>query len=73
MASRTASKALRSSVAKQLASPTVHRRTFVSAINAAARPTLAAAPKTAFAAVQQTRGVKTIDFAGHKEVVYGMR
>jgi len=73
MASRTASKALRSSIVQQLAStPAVQRRTFVSAVNAAfkARPSAATVPRAVFAA-QQTRGVKTVDFAGHKEVVYG--
>ena len=73
MASRSASKALRSSFTKQLTSPTVQRRTFVSAFNAATRPLNAAAvTKPAFAgAVQQVRGMKTIDFAGHKETVFG--
>jgi len=69
MASRTATKALRSAAAKQVTSPTVQRRTFVSALNAAARPMSAAAPKVAF--VQQARGMKTVDFAGHKETVFG--
>ncbi|KAK8085588.1 ketol-acid reductoisomerase- mitochondrial [Apiospora hydei] len=71
MASRSFTKALRSPLARQLASPAVQRRTFVaaagavraSAVKAAARPALAGA-------AQQTRGVKTIDFAGTKEEVY---
>lgn len=66
MASRTLSRALRSPLAKQLSAPA--RRTFVSAINASARPTA----RTVAAASQQVRGVKTIDFAGVKEDVYGM-
>jgi hypothetical protein len=65
MASRTFSRALRSPLAKQLSAPA--RRTFVSALNASARPTAA---RTVVAA-QQVRGVKTIDFAGTKEDVYG--
>lgn len=69
-APRTATKALRSSFAKQLASPQTQRRTIVSALNAAARPAVVKAAAKPFAA-QQVRGVKTIDFAGHKETVYG--
>ena len=67
MASRTASRALASSI-KQLAAPAVQRRTFVAVAGAAKR----AAPKAAAAVpAQQRRGVKTIDFAGTKEKVYG--
>jgi hypothetical protein len=65
MASRTLSRALRSPLTKQLSAPA--RRTFVSAINASARP----AVRAAAASAQQVRGVKTIDFAGTKEDVYG--
>jgi ketol-acid reductoisomerase len=65
MASRTFSRALRSPLTKQLSAPA--RRTFVSALNASARPAAA----RAVAAAQQVRGVKTIDFAGTKEQVYG--
>merc|ERR1712093_682066 len=65
MASRTFSRALRSPLAKQLSAPA--RRTFVSALNASARPTAA---RAAVASAQQVRGVKTIDFAGVKEDVY---
>jgi ketol-acid reductoisomerase len=45
----------------------------VSLASAAARPTAAAATRTAVAGPlgQQIRGVKTIDFAGTKEEVYG--
>lgn len=72
MASRTASRALRAS-ARQLAAPAVQRRTFVSALNAATKGAVAAAPRAAVSMPkQQTRGMKTIDFAGTKEVVYGM-
>lgn len=69
MASRTLVKAVRSPLAKQLA-PAVQRRTFA-AIAAAARPTVAKAVAAA-PGRQQTRGVKTVDFAGVKEDVYGM-
>ena len=72
MASRSFTKALRSPLARQVAAPAVQRRTFVAAAGAVrasfaqARPAAVAGP-----AQQQTRGVKTIDFAGTKEDVYG--
>ena len=66
MASRQITRALRSPLAKQLNAPA--RRTFVSAVNAATRRPAA---RAAVAASQQVRGVKTIDFAGTKEKVYG--
>lgn len=68
-ASRGASKALRASARQLSTAPRVQQRTFVSAVNAASRPSVASASRTAF--VQQTRGKKTVDFAGDKEVVYG--
>ena len=70
MASRTMSKALRSPLARQLVSPAVQRRTFVSAMGAL-RATAISAPRVAHPAQQQVRGVKTIDFAGSKEEVHG--
>lgn len=66
MAARTFSRVARP-VARQLTAPA--RRTFVSAINASARPSAA---RAVVGASQQVRGVKTIDFAGTKEKVYGM-
>lgn len=60
-ASRTVSRALRS------LAPVVQKRTLVAA--SAARATIVA-PRVAVAQTQ-TRGIKTIDFAGTKEVVYG--
>ncbi|WPH01255.1 ketol-acid reductoisomerase, mitochondrial [Acrodontium crateriforme] len=69
MASKHSTRALRQ-LSKQLVAPRVQQRTFVSAFNVT-RPSLAAARKVvAPAAAQQTRGVKTVDFAGDKEVVY---
>lgn len=70
MASRSFSKALRSPMARQLTSAT-QQRTFIAArslVRASAQVNKAfvAAP-----AQQQVRGVKTVDFAGHKEDVYG--
>lgn len=70
MSSRTFSRALRSPLARQLASPAVQRRTFVSALSTV-RATAVTARAAAPALQQQTRGVKTIDFAGSKEEVYG--
>jgi ketol-acid reductoisomerase len=55
-----------------LAKPAVQRRSFVAAANTV-RVGATAAPKAAVSTgVQQKRGKKTIDFAGVKEVVYGM-
>lgn len=72
MASRTATKALRSSAVKQLTTSNAQRRTFVSALNAA-RTASVTSTKSAFVApsTQQKRGLKTIDFAGTKETVFG--
>lgn len=68
MASKHASRALRTSL-KQISTPRVQQRTFAAAVNA----TRAAWQKPATPAfVQQTRSMKTVDFAGDKEVVYGM-
>lgn len=68
MASRQAPRALRNA-ARQLAAAPAQKRTFVSAINAASRT---AAPKAAVSTqFQQTRGIKTVDFAGTKETVFG--
>lgn len=71
MASRNFTKALRGP-ARQLASaPRVQQRTFVAAARSAARVGAVARPVAAGPVQQQVRGVKTIDFAGHKEDVYG--
>ncbi|KAF1809682.1 acetohydroxy-acid reductoisomerase-like protein [Eremomyces bilateralis CBS 781.70] len=70
MSSRTATRALRAQAA-QLAKPAVQQRSFVTAIQAAKVANGVAAKKsTASLSFQQTRGVKTIDFAGTKEKVY---
>jgi hypothetical protein len=55
----------------RLATPTVQRRSYSAALTAARNitaPRVAPAVSTSF---QQTRGVKTIDFAGTKEKVFG--
>lgn len=71
MASRSFSKSMRSPLARQLAAPRVQQRTFIAARNLIRAGAARAAPVTA-PAQQQVRGVKTIDFAGVKEDVYGM-
>lgn len=70
MASRGFSKALRPMARQLAAKPATQQRTFV-----AARSLVRASAQVskAFAGQQQTRGVKTMDFAGHKEDVYGKR
>lgn len=69
MASRTISRALRSPLARQLVAPAVQTRGFVAAAGAIRASVVAA--RVAAPAKQQVRGVKTIDFAGSKEDVYG--
>ncbi|KAG7135623.1 Ketol-acid reductoisomerase like protein [Verticillium longisporum] len=68
MASRSFSKALRP-MARQLTATGTQQRTFVAArslVRASAQVTKAFAGPVQ----QQARGVKTVDFAGHKEDVY---
>ena len=72
MASRGFSKALRPTVARQIMAPAVQQRTFVVAARGAARATGAVAARSSVSVPsQQVRGLKTMDFAGHKEDVYG--
>ena len=71
MASRSFSRALRSSLTRQLTSPAIQRSTLVSASTYARTGLTAPLKSTIGTTLQQTRGVKTIDFAGSKEVVYG--
>lgn len=68
MTSRAFTRALRTNVARQIAAP-IQRRTIATAFTAA-RATVAVAPR--IPALVQKRGIKTIDFAGVKEDVYGM-
>lgn len=71
MASKTFARTLRTASKQKIAASAVPRRSFVSVV--ATRP-LVAASRSSFAAPsqQQTRGLKTVDFAGVKEDVYGM-
>ena len=71
MASRGFSKALRSQLARQVTSPAAQRRSFVAAANLVRATTRQAARPVVGVAHQQVRGVKTIDFAGTPEDVYG--
>ena len=52
------------------ASRPVQQRTIMTAVNAGRQTVTKAMPKATVAA-QQVRGVKTVDFAGHKEKVFG--
>lgn len=69
MSARGFASALRPA-ARQLTRSAGQKRTFVAALNAATRASVVARPAVTGIA-QQTRGVKTIDFAGVKEDVYG--
>ena len=69
MASKTITRALRAPIARQVVSPAVQKRALTTAL-LGARPTSATATKAIAGQFTQNRGVKTIDFAGHKEVVY---
>ncbi|KUI74307.1 Ketol-acid reductoisomerase, mitochondrial [Cytospora mali] len=68
MSARGFASALRPA-ARQLTRSAGQKRTFVAALNAASRVSVAR-PAVAGIAQQQIRGVKTIDFAGVKEDVY---
>jgi ketol-acid reductoisomerase len=60
-------------VARQIVAPAVQQRTFAAAARSLVRAAAgaSAARPAVSVAVQQVRGVKTIDFAGSKEDVYG--
>ena len=71
MASRSLSRSLRTFSPRQWATPTVQRRSIVSASNYA-RPGLISGTQHAVSvSTKQIRGLKQIDFAGTKETVYG--
>lgn len=71
MASQCFSKALRAASRQKFPSHSFRCRTLTSSLGA--RPGVAVGPRATFAGPiqQQVRGVKTIDFAGHKEQVFG--
>lgn len=70
MASRGFSRALRSPLARQIVAP-AQRRTFVAAAGLVRAKAAVSAVMPAKIAQQQVRGVKTIDFAGSEEQVWG--
>ncbi len=70
MASRGFSKALRSPLARQVVAP-AQRRTFVAAASLIRAKAAVSAVVPAKLGQQQVRGVKTIDFAGSPEKVWG--
>ena len=71
MASRSFSKALRSPLTRQFVAPVTAARTFVAASASIRAGGYGALKASACGPIQQIRGVKTIDFAGHKEKVFG--
>lgn len=71
MTSRSFSKALRSPVTRQLVAPVVSRRLSGAALAGVRARVTSAVRVASCGPTQQTRGVKTIDFAGHKEKVFG--
>lgn len=70
MASRAFSKALRGPLARQMAAPAQQRAAY-SVARSALRAVAVAPRAVAGVQQQQVRGMKTIDFAGHPEDVYG--
>lgn len=68
MASQKTTKALRLAL-KQVKPVRVQQRAFQSVVTASRTSFAQKAPVAAFA--QQSRGLKTVDFAGSKEDVYG--
>ncbi|MCJ1355929.1 MAG: Bifunctional acetohydroxyacid reductoisomerase [Icmadophila ericetorum] len=69
MASRSFSKALCKPLTQQLLAPKIHTRGFLSLVGGSSRARVTCVGRAAIP-VQQVRGVKTIDFAGHKEQVF---
>lgn len=71
MSSRSFIRVLKTQLSRQLTSPTVQRRSIVSASEYARAGLSARLQPTVSAQVQHVRGLKQIDFAGTKETVYG--
>lgn len=71
MATRSFSRALRAPLTRQLVSPTVQRRTLVALAGSSQINNTSASKRPVTISLQQSRGVKSIDFAGHQETVYG--
>ena len=71
MASKQALRTLRAASKQKLPSQSFQKRSFTSAL--VTRPAVAANARAPLPSPpqQQTRGIKTIDFAGTKETVFG--
>lgn len=70
MASKTFARTLRTASKQKIGVAAIPTRTFVSV--QAVRPAVTKQAGLTAVPIQQTRGVKTIDFAGTKEQVFGM-
>lgn len=71
MASRSFSRALRSPLTRQFAKTTVPRQTLLSCVGNVRVGAISFRNPAIGCPLQISRGLKTIDFAGHKETVYG--
>lgn len=71
MASRSFSKALRSPLTRQLVTPVTSCGISIAARKGARVVVTGAVKAASCGPIQQVRGIKTIDFAGHKEQVFG--
>lgn len=71
MISRSFNRALRVPLRQQPASFSTPRRTLLTAVGNAKRGTFTTPRAAASLTHQLSRGMKTIDFAGQKETVYG--
>lgn len=71
MASRTFTRTLKISLPRSLASPLAQRRSLVSAGRYVRAAATVPATSRGGSSLVFSRGMKTIDFAGHKETVYG--
>lgn len=70
MASRSFSRALKSPISRQITLTSGPRRTFLSSLRNARGTPFAPTKAIIGGSLQISRGLKTIDFAGHKEAVY---
>lgn len=71
MASRSFSRAIRSPLMRQFANTTALRRNFLSSVGNVRVGAISLRNQAIGCPLQISRGLKTIDFAGHKETVYG--
>ncbi len=71
MASRSFNRAFRSPLTRHLATTSAPRRTLLSSLGHIRTGVIAPSNSVIGCSLQISRGLKTIDFAGHKETVYG--